>query len=90
MPAPFGVATRGFRGSAGSWGFSTLGLVLMIFLMSPGPATGESYFIANDGDDRNPRSVPPSMGTLVYQFWDELFSDDFESGNANAWTTFVS
>jgi hypothetical protein len=37
----------------------------------------------------NPRSVPPSLGALRYGLWDALFSDDFESGDPDAWSTVV-
>ncbi len=56
---------------------------------SPAINAGEVVPGINTDHAGNPRSVPPSMGALAYGFGDELFSDDFESGNANGWTTVV-
>lgn len=56
---------------------------------SPAIDAGEVVPGINVDHAGNPRSVPPSLGAYAYGYGDELFSDDFESGNANGWTTVV-
>jgi hypothetical protein len=73
------VATRGLGGSLSPWCFSTLGLVLLIILVSPGLVTGESNYLANDGDDENIGTAPDD----AWQTLSRVSATTFQPGDSN-------
>ena len=65
------VAARSLRGFFSSWGFGLV--VLVIVLGSPATVAGESYFVANDGDDQSTGTAPDEAWQTLAKVSDSTF-----------------